>query len=94
MFDSVMGWGSEGYFITLLKDGDIDLYLDTLNGYDLCDKVYFHLTLFPKYILTNDGIKEKIAITKLFIERKKLEYERLQEELEYDMQKIGNMVND
>lgn len=47
MFDSVMGWGSEEYFITLLKDGDIDLYLDTLNGYDLCDKVYFHhLTLF------------------------------------------------
>lgn len=47
-----------------------------------------------KYILTNDGIKEKISITRLFIERKKLEYERLQEELEYDMQKIGNMVND
>ena len=47
-----------------------------------------------KYILTNDGIKEKISITRLFIERKKLEYERLQEELEYDMQKIGNIIND
>ena len=47
-----------------------------------------------KYILTNDGIKKKVAITRLFIERKKLEYERLQKELEYDIQRIGNIIND
>lgn len=34
------------------------------------------------YILTPDGIKEKINLTKLFIDRKKAEYEELQAELE------------
>lgn len=34
------------------------------------------------YILTPDGIKEKINLTKLFIARKKAEYEELQRELE------------
>lgn len=35
-----------------------------------------------KYLLTKKGLKEKIALTEKFIERKKLEYEKLQEELE------------
>lgn len=34
------------------------------------------------YILTPDGIKEKINLTKLFIDRKKAEYEELQDELD------------
>lgn len=35
-----------------------------------------------KYLLTPQGIKEKISLTKLFIERKRVEYEELQNELE------------
>lgn len=35
-----------------------------------------------KYLLTEQGIKEKIALTEKFIERKKREYEELQCELE------------
>ena len=38
------------------------------------------------YLLTDDGIKEKIALTKKFILRKKAEYEELQRDLEL----IGN----
>ncbi len=34
-----------------------------------------------KYLLTEEGIKEKIKLTKKFIERKKKEYEELQREL-------------
>jgi len=34
------------------------------------------------YLLTNEGIKEKIALTKKFIERKKAEYEELQRDLD------------
>ena len=36
-----------------------------------------------KYILTSDGIVEKVNLTKIFIERKKAEYEELQKELEF-----------
>ncbi len=35
-----------------------------------------------RYLLTDKGIKEKINLTKKFIERKKAEYEELQRELE------------
>jgi len=35
-----------------------------------------------RYLLTEDGLKEKIDLTKKFIERKKAEYEELQKELE------------
>jgi len=42
-----------------------------------------------RYLLTEDGIKEKIALTKKFIERKKAEYEELQQELEEDSLKYG-----
>ena len=35
-----------------------------------------------KYLLTEKGIKEKIALTEKFIERKKAEYEELLKELE------------
>lgn len=34
-----------------------------------------------KYLLTEQGIKEKIDITEKFIKRKKEEYDRLQEEM-------------
>ncbi len=37
-----------------------------------------------KYLLTDEGIKEKISLTKKFIQRKKAEYEELQRELEED----------
>ncbi len=35
-----------------------------------------------KYLLTKKGLKEKLVLTEKFIERKKLEYEELQEELQ------------
>lgn len=35
-----------------------------------------------RYLLTEKGIKEKIALTEKFIERKKAEYEELKHELE------------
>ena len=35
-----------------------------------------------KYLLTKKGIKEKISMTKNFIELKKSEYEKLQEDLD------------
>ena len=35
-----------------------------------------------KYLLTEKGFKEKVALTRSFIERKKAEYEELQRELE------------
>jgi len=34
-----------------------------------------------KYLLTKDGIAEKLRLTEAFIERKKREYEELQQEL-------------
>ena len=40
-----------------------------------------------RYLLTPKGIKEKILITEAFIERKKQEYEALQEDLERDKQR-------
>lgn len=38
-----------------------------------------------KYILTEKGFKEKVAITEKFIERKKKEYDELQTDLEMYM---------
>lgn len=35
-----------------------------------------------RYLLTKQGIKEKIELTERFVERKKQEYEELQKELE------------
>lgn len=44
-----------------------------------------------KYLLTDDGIKEKVSLTKKFITRKKAEYEELQKDLEsYNLQ-AGNI---
>ena len=43
------------------------------------------------YLLTEEGIKEKINLTQKFIIRKKAEYEELQRELEIDTQKWGNV---
>ncbi len=37
-----------------------------------------------KYLLTEEGIKAKVDLTKKFIARKKAEYEELQRELEND----------
>ena len=46
------------------------------------------------YLLTEKGIKEKIALTKKFVERKKSEYEMLQRELEmYEMSTKHNKEN-
>ena len=51
-----------------------------------------------KYLLTEDGIKEKIDITEQFIKRKKEEYENLQSEMseykeqyDYAKSKEGNL---
>ncbi|MBU0641615.1 MAG: MarR family EPS-associated transcriptional regulator [Planctomycetes bacterium] len=44
-----------------------------------------------KYLLTDNGIQEKIALTKKFIARKKAEYEELQKDLEADILKWGNL---
>ena len=37
-----------------------------------------------KYVLTSDGLKNKISLTEKYISIKKLEYEKLQESLELD----------
>lgn len=43
-----------------------------------------------KYLLTQEGIHEKMSLTQKFITRKKAEYEELQRELEQDKQKWGH----
>lgn len=43
-----------------------------------------------KYLLTQEGIQEKMQLTQKFITRKKAEYEELQRELEQDKQKWKN----
>lgn len=41
------------------------------------------------YLLTDKGMKEKMILTKKFIDRKKKEYEELQQELEEDRLQLG-----
>ena len=43
------------------------------------------------YLLTEDGVKEKMLLTKKFIERKKAEYEELQRELREDSVKFEGL---
>ncbi len=43
------------------------------------------------YLLTDDGFKEKISLTKKFIVRKKAEYEELQRDLEVDSLQWGEL---
>ncbi|MBL0707716.1 MAG: MarR family EPS-associated transcriptional regulator [Sulfurimonas sp.] len=45
------------------------------------------------YLLTDDGIREKMLLTKKFITRKKSEYEELQREYETDVAKWGECTN-
>ena len=45
-----------------------------------------------RYLLTEDGIKEKMILTQKFIARKKAEYEELKNELEIDTQKWGGVL--
>ena len=40
-----------------------------------------------KYILTSEGLKNKISLTEAYIDIKKQEYEKLQESLEQDRQR-------
>lgn len=44
-----------------------------------------------RYLLTPKGIKEKIMLTEKFIERKKIEYEELQFELENSKKQINTL---
>lgn len=44
-----------------------------------------------RYILTQDGIKEKISLTKNFIKIKKKEYEDLEKQLQNDISKKDNI---
>ncbi len=44
-----------------------------------------------KYLLTEEGVHEKMQLTKKFIVRKKAEYEELQKDLEEDTSKWGNV---
>ncbi len=41
-----------------------------------------------RYLLTQEGLQEKVNLTKSFIDIKKEEYEQLQTELESDMMKV------
>ena len=43
------------------------------------------------YLLTDEGVKEKMTLTRKFIQRKKAEYETLQSELEADSIKWRNI---
>jgi len=45
-----------------------------------------------RYLLTSEGIREKIRLTEAFIERKKAEYEQLQQELEQDRRQLTEGV--
>lgn len=45
-----------------------------------------------RYLLTEDGIKEKMILTQKFIARKKAEYEELKNELEIDTKKWGGVL--
>ncbi len=46
-----------------------------------------------KYLLTEKGFKEKVALTEKFIEKKKAEYDQLQKDLEtYKEQSNSNLV--
>lgn len=47
-----------------------------------------------RYLLTEDGIKEKMILTQKFISRKKAEYEELKRELEVDTKKWGVLINE
>lgn len=44
-----------------------------------------------KYLLIEEGIKEKMILTQKFVERKKKEYEELERELLEDESKWGNI---
>ena len=44
------------------------------------------------YLLTDEGIREKMHLTAKFIERKKAEYEMLQSEFEVDTAKWGGQT--
>jgi EPS-associated MarR family transcriptional regulator len=45
-----------------------------------------------RYLLTEQGIKEKIELTTMFINRKKAEYEMLQKELAADSLRWGELI--
>lgn len=47
-----------------------------------------------KYLLTPEGIKEKIALTEAFIERKKTEYDALVRQLEADKHLHSDVRNE
>ena len=46
------------------------------------------------YLLTDEGIKEKMSLTKKFIDKKKAEYEELQKELEEDRLRWAGVLNE
>lgn len=64
--------GKVNYVIKALADKGL---LKIENFYNNKNKLQY------KYLLTEDGIKEKIALTEKFIKRKKEEYDELQAEL-------------
>ena len=45
-----------------------------------------------KYLLTEEGIKEKIVLTKRFVTQKKAEYDRLQENLEKYQEQYSSLM--
>ena len=45
-----------------------------------------------KYLLTEEGVREKMFLTSKFIERKKAEYEELQRELAIDKEKMEKSI--
>ncbi len=46
------------------------------------------------YLLTDEGIKEKMTLTSKFIDRKKAEYEMLQNEFKADTEKWGGILSE
>jgi len=65
--------GKVNYVIKALADKGL---LKIENFYNNKNKLQY------KYLLTEEGIKEKISLTEKFIKRKKEEYEMLVEDLE------------
>ncbi|MDA9244120.1 MarR family EPS-associated transcriptional regulator [Amylibacter sp.] len=68
----------------------------------LIDKGFVKLSNFNEnkqkmkysYLLTPKGIREKSLITNNFLERKKLEFEALKEEINSLEKSVGNVFND
>ena len=77
--------GSAHYLLTSLIDKG---FVRLMNFKENSEKLKY------SYLLTPKGIREKSLITNNFLERKKLEFEALKEEINSLEKSVGNVFND